>query len=362
MNQLKAFKTNNFIEKLTIPIVSIISGFLLGALIMLFFGYNPIAAYDAMIVTVLSSPYFIGEVLRQATVLTLTGLAFNVAYQSGFFNIGLSGQLLAGWLSSVTFALAFPDMPRMVMVPAVLIIGSLCGALYASIAGVLRAYLGTNEVVVTIMLNYIILYTTNYLIREVIGSGNMTEKVGDNASLAIGFITTLTGGSRLNMGLFIAIVMVILYAFVMKHTTMGFELKAVGLNKDAAEYAGIHVEKNIVLAIFLSGGLAGLAGVIHGIGTFGNLYTLTALPSEGFNGIAVGLLGMGTPFGTFLASILFGILNIGASFMPNRAGVPDELASVITAAIIFFIGSSYIISYGLEKFGKNKKATMKGDQ
>ena len=136
--------------------ISILSGFILGALIMLFFGYNPIAAYDAMIMTVLSSPYFIGEVLRQATVLTLTGLAFNVAYQSGFFNIGLSGQLLAGWLSSVAFALAFPDLPQMIMVPAILVIGTLSGALYASIAGVLRAYLGTNEVVVTIMLNYII--------------------------------------------------------------------------------------------------------------------------------------------------------------------------------------------------------------
>jgi len=258
--------------------------------------------------------------------------------------------------------LAFPDLPQMIMVPAILVIGTLSGALFASIAGVLRAYLGTNEVVVTIMLNYIILYTTNYLIREVLGSGNMTDKVGENASLALGFISTLTGGSRLNMGIFIAIIMVILYGFVMKHTTMGFELKAVGLNKDAAEYAGIHVEKNIVLAIFLSGGLAGLAGVIHGIGTFGNLYTLTSLPSEGFNGIAVGLLGMGTPVGTFLASILFGILNIGASFMPNRAGVPDELASVITAAIIFFIGSSYIISYVIDKFGKGKKSTVKGDQ
>ncbi|OFU49340.1 ABC transporter permease [Aerococcus sp. HMSC10H05] len=358
---MKAFKSRTLIEKLTIPFISIVSGFILGALIMLFFGYNPIAAYDAMIMTVLSSPYFIGEVLRQATVLTLTGLAFNVAYQSGFFNIGLSGQLLAGWLSSVSFALAFPDVPKVIMVPSVLIIGTLSGALFASIAGVLRAYLGTNEVVVTIMLNYIILYSTNYLIREVIGTGNMTEKVGENASLALGFITTITGGSRLNMGILIAIVMVILYGFVMKHTTMGFELKAVGLNKEAAEYAGIHVEKNIVLAIFLSGGLAGLAGVIHGIGTFGNLYTLTSLPSEGFNGIAVGLLGMGTPLGTFLASILFGILNIGASFMPNRAGVPDELARGITAAIIFFIGSSYIISYSLEKFGKSKKQTIKGD-
>ena len=258
--------------------------------------------------------------------------------------------------------MAFPDLPQMIMVPAIILIGTLSGALYASIAGVLRAYLGTNEVVVTIMLNYIILYTTNYLIREVLGSGNMTDKVGENASLALGFISTLTGGSRLNMGIFIATIMVILYGFVMKHTTMGFELKAVGLNKDAAEYAGIHVEKNIVLAIFLSGGLAGLAGVIHGIGTFGNLYTLTSLPSEGFNGIAVGLLGMGTPVGTLLASILFGILNIGASFMPNRAGVPDELASVITAAIIFFIGSSYIISYAIDKFGKGKKSTVKGDQ
>lgn len=359
MNQSNS---SRFIEKISVPVISILCGFILGAIIMLLFGYNPIAAYDAMITTVVTSPYFFGEVLRQATVLTLTGLAFNVAYQSGFFNIGLSGQLVAGWLSSVAFALNFPELPNVIMVPAVLIIGTLAGALYASIAGVLRAYLGTNEVVVTIMLNYIILFITNFLIREVLGSANMTDKVGENASLAIGFISTLTGGSRLNMGFLIAIVMIIIYGFVMKNTTVGFELRAVGLNKDAAVYAGINAEKNIVLAIFLSGGLAGLAGVIHGIGTFGNLYTLTSLPSEGFNGIAVGLLGMGTPFGTFLASILFGILDVGASFMPNRAGVPDELASVITAAIIFFIGSSYIIRYWLDKIGKGKNKPMGGDQ
>lgn len=350
---LNSTNSKRFIHKISVPVISIICGFLLGAIIMLFFGYNPIAAYDAMITTVITSPYFTGEVLRQATVLTLTGLAFNVAYQSGFFNIGLSGQLLAGWLSSVSFALTFPELPRLVMVPAILIIGTLAGALYASIAGVLRAYLGTNEVVITIMLNYVILYITNYMIREVLGSANMTEKVRDNASLSLSFLTSITGGSRLNLGLFVAVAMVVIYWFVMKYTTTGFELRAVGLNKDAAVYAGINAEKNIVLAIFLSGGLAGLAGVIHGVGTFGNLYTLSSLPAEGFNGIAVGLLGLGTPIGTFLASILFGLLNIGASFMPNRAGVPDELATVITAAIIFFVGSSYIIRYWLDKF-KNK--------
>lgn len=356
MNQSKS---SRFIDKISVPIISILCGFLLGALIMLFFGYNPIAAYNAMITPVITNPYFIGEVLRQATVLTLTGLAFNIAYQSGFFNIGLSGQLVAGWLTSVAIGLAFPDIPRIIMVPLILVLGTLAGALYASIAGVLRAYLGTNEVVVTIMLNYIMLYTTNYLIREVLGTGNQTEKVGDNASLALGWLTTLTSGSRINIGIFIAIAMVLLYGFVMKNTTTGFELRSVGLNKDAAVYAGINAEKNIVLAIFISGALAGLAGVIHGIGTFGNLYTLNSLPSEGFNGIAVGLLGMGTPLGTFLASLLFGLLNIGASFMPTRAGVPDELASVITAAIIFFIGSSYIIRYGLDKL-KNRKVKQAG--
>lgn len=336
-------RTNSLLNSIMVPLISIIFGFALGAIIMLFFGYNPVAAYDAMITSVIASPYFFGEALRQATVLTLTGLAFNIAYQAGFFNIGIAGQMLIGWLTSIGFALAFPDLPRIVGVPFFIIMGVLAGALWAAIAGFLRAYFGTNEVIVTIMLNYTSLHVTNHMIRNVLATGNRTDLVGENASLSLGWLTALTSGSRLNLGIFLAILCVILYWFVMKHTTIGFEIRAVGLNKDAAEYAGMSTKKNIILSMFLSGALAGLGGAIQGLGTFRNIFVQSALPAEGFDGLAVALLGLGNPIGTLLSSILIGILDIGAGFMPNQAGVPDELADVIIAAIIFFIGANYII-------------------
>lgn len=345
-------ESKSVLNNIMVPLISILFGFLLGAIVMLIFGYNPIDAYNAMLSNVFTSPYFFGEAIRQATVLTLTGLGFNMAYQAGFFNIGLSGQVLMGWLFAIWFALMFPDIPRIVAVPIFLIVGLLAGAIWAGIAGFLRAQFGTNEVIVTIMLNYTALHFSNYMIRNVLATGNRTDLVGENASLSIGFLTNLTSGSRLNLGFFLAILCVVLYWFVMKHTTTGFELRAVGLNSDAAAYAGMSTKKNIILSMFLSGALAGLAGAIQGLGTFRNIFVQSALPNEGFDGIAVGLLGLGNPFGTFLASILLGVLDIGASFMPNSAGVPDELADVIIAAIIFFIGANYIIR---RIVGKSKK-------
>lgn len=348
--------SKSILNSLMVPLISILLGFIVGAIIMVIFGYNPIDAYNAMLSGVFTNPYFFGEAIRQATVLTLTGLGFNMAYQAGFFNIGISGQMLMGWLVSIWCGLAFPDLPRLIGVPFFIIAGLLAGAIWAAIAGFLRAQFGTNEVIVTIMLNHTALHVSNFVIRNQLAQGNRTEMVGENASLSLEFLTNLTNGSRLNLGLFIAILAVVLYWFVMKYTTTGFELRAVGLNNDAATYAGMSAKKNIILSMFLSGALAGLAGAIQGLGTFGNIFVQSALPNEGFDGIAVALLGLGNPFGTFLASILLGVLNIGAAFMPNVAGVPDELASVIVATIIFFIGANYIIRVIF-----NRKSTKGGE-
>ncbi|WP_208558620.1 ABC transporter permease [Marinilactibacillus kalidii] len=353
----------SFLSGLIVPLTSILFGFIFGAILMLAFGYNPILAYQAMIVSVFQSPYFIGEALRQATALTFTGLGFALAFQAGFFNIGIAGQALAGWVSAVWFALAFPDLPRIVLVTLSLIIGLIIGALWASIAGFLRAYFGTSEVIVSIMLNYTALQITNYLIRNVLSeSGNSTERVGENANMGFAWLSALTQNSRLNVGFFIAIIVVILYWVFMTKTTAGFEIRAVGLNASASRYAGMSAEKNIILSMFLSGALAGLGGAVHGLGTFGNIFTQGGLPDIGFNGIAVALLGLGNPIGIFFSSILFGVLNIGAGFMPNQAGVPDEMANIVIAAIIFFVGANYIIRYFLDKIAAKKEVTNSASQ
>lgn len=347
-------KTQSFLESAAVPFFSILFGLLLGAIIMLIFGYNPIIAYRAMLTGVFANNYFMGEALVQTTVLTFTGLSFAVASRAGFFNIGVAGQFLFGWLAAITFGLAFPDIPRLLMVPLTLLVSIVAGALYAGIAGFLRAYFGTSEVIVTIMLNHIMLLISNYMTNFVIGSGSKTKYIAENASLQFGFFTQLTNGSRLNMGFIIAIVAVILYKIFMDHTVRGFEIQAVGMNPEASRYAGMSAKRNIITSMLISGGIAGLGGAIQGLGTFRYLFSQSGLPSQGFDGIAVALLGMGNPFGIFASSLLFGVLKQGATFMPSQAGVPNELADVVIAAIIFFVGTSYIIRVLLQKFGTKK--------
>ncbi|WP_018658863.1 ABC transporter permease [Allofustis seminis] len=351
MNQIKS---KSFLETAAVPFFSILFGFILGAIVMLAFGYNPLAAYEALFVGVFTNRYFFGEALVQATVLTFTGLAFAVASRAGFFNIGVAGQFLFGWLASVTFALAFPSIPRILMVPLVLGVGMIAGSFYAGIAGFLRAYFGTSEVIVTIMLNHTMLLISNYMTNFVIGSGSKTGFVGDNTSLSVKFLSDLTNGSRLNIGFILAIIFVILYKIFMDHTVRGFELQAVGLNAEAARYAGMSAKRNIIVSMLISGGVAGIGGAIQGIGTFKYLFTQSSIPSQGFDGIAVALLGMGNPYGIFASSFLFGILKQGATFMPSQAGVPNELVDVVIASIIFFVGASYIIRILMKKFGFSK--------
>lgn len=347
-------RTDSWLKKISVPLLAVLFGFIFGAIIMLIFGYSPINAYTEMIMGVFQSPYSIGEALTQATLLIFTGLAFDIANKAGFFNIGLSGQFLMGWLTTIIFALQFPDLPRLVLVPVALVVGTVSGALYAGIAGFLRAYFGTSEVIVTIMLNHTILQVSNYLTNFVFGTSSRTEKVTENASLAVQWMTDITNFSRINIGIFIAFVVVILYTLFMKHTTVGFEVQAVGLNPDASTYAGMNAKKNIILSMLISGGLAGLGGAINGLGTFGNIFVMGALPAEGFNGIAVALLGLGNPIGIVLSALLFGILQTGAPLMSSRAGVPNEMSQIVIAAIVFFVGAYYLIEWIFEKMGHRR--------
>ncbi|AMB98682.1 branched-chain amino acid ABC transporter permease [Aerococcus urinaehominis] len=341
-------------QQLLVALLAVLLGLLVGALIMLAFGYNPLLAYQAMFMGVLSSPYFFGEALSQATILALTGLAFALASKAGFFNIGLSGQFLMGWLAAIVVSLTWPNLPAWLSVVFASLAGVLAGALWAGIAGFLRAYRGASEVITTIMLNYIGLHLTNWIIATLYQTNDASPSIDEGASLRLDFLSQAFSGSRLNGGLFIMILVLVLYIFVMSKTTLGYEIKSAGLNPLAAEYAGMNTRANIVLSMALSGGLAGLAGVINGLGIFHNIFIQRALPQEGFNGIAVALLGMNNPVGILLSSGLFSILQTGSRFMPNASGVPDELAQVVIAAIIFFVGANYLIQYMLNKLKPSK--------
>lgn len=350
---------NERLINLLIPVLSVVLGLLLGAIIMLAFGYDPVLGYASLIDGAIGGPFYIGETLRQATPLILTALGFAVANTAGFFNIGVAGQALFGWVGSVAMALMMPDLPKLILVPLCLVVGALCGAIWAGIAGFLRAYFDTSEVIVTIMLNYTALYITNHVVRNVLTKGDdATPQIPANASLRSDWITTLTDNSTLHWGLAIAVIMCIVVWVMMQKTTLGYEIRAIGLNPFASEYAGMSTKKNIILAMAISGALAGLGGSMEGLGNFQNLFVQGSMPSIGFDGMAVSLLGAGNPFGILVAGILFGALKIGGVSMPIGSDVPTEVVDIVIASIIFFVGSSYLIRYFMNKFKRSNKLVV----
>ncbi|MGT2904504.1 ABC transporter permease [Streptococcus didelphis] len=347
-------------QKIAVPVISVLLGFVLGALIMFIFGYDPIWGYEGLFQTAFGGLKNIGEIFRAMGPLILIALGFTVASRAGFFNIGLSGQALAGWISSTWFALTHPDMSRPLLILLTILIGMLAGGIVGAIPGILRAYLGTSEVIVTIMMNYIILYIGNTIIQKGFAKNlkqsiDSSIQVSDNASYQTHWLSALTNNSRINIGIFFAIIAIVVIWFLLNKTTLGFEIRSVGLNPHASEYAGMSAKRTIILSMIISGALAGLGGVVEGLGTFENVFVQSSSLAIGFDGMAVSLLAANSPIGIFFSAFLFGVLNIGAPGM-NIAGIPPELVKVVTASIIFFVGAHYLI----ERYMIRSKKTVKG--
>lgn len=335
-----------------ISVLSVIIGLLFGAIIMLAFDYDPVLGYKALWDGAFGNPFNLGQTIRAATPLILTGLGFSIAYTAGFFNIGLSGQALCGWLASVWVALSMPEAPKTVVLPLAILAGAISGAAFAAIPGILKAFFNTSEVIVTIMLNYVSVYSSDYLVRNVLtDQADATPLIGENAHLKVQSLTEMTNNSTIHGGIFIALAMVIIIYILMERTNVGFELKAVGMNKFAANYSGMNAKKNIILAMVLSGFLAGLGGVMNGLGEFRNIFLTNGVaPAIGFDGMAVALLGGLNPIGIVLSSILLGGLQTGKTVMSMVAKIPQEIVGIVSAAIIFFVGANYVIRYVLDRF------------
>lgn len=349
------------LKDIAVPLISVVLGLVLGALIMLAFGYDPIWGYEGLFQVAFGSVKNIGEILRAMGPLILLALGFTVASRAGFFNIGLPGQAYAGWIMAGWFALTNPDLPRPVMILMTVLIAAVSGGIVGAIPGFLRAFLGTSEVIVTIMMNYIILFAGNAVIQHAFPKAIMRTTdssiyVSQNATYQSEWLGALTNNSRLNIGIFFALIAVLIIWFLLKQTTLGFEIRSVGLNPYASEYAGMSAKRTIILSMIISGALAGLGGVVEGLGTFENVYVQSSSLAIGFDGMAVSLLASNHPIGIIFAAFLFAVLNVGAPGM-NIAGIPPELVKIVTASIIFFVGAHYLI----ERLIKPKKQ-VKGDR
>ncbi|AIQ62958.1 branched-chain amino acid ABC transporter permease [Paenibacillus stellifer] len=338
-----------------VPLVAIVLGFLVGAVVMLIGGYDPIAAYSALFKRVFGSAYDFGEAIREMTPLMLTGLSVAFAFRSGMFNIGADGQVLIGMTVASVIGIKLAGMPSFLLVPLAIIGAALGGGLWAGIAGYLKAKRGINEVITTIMLNWIALYFANYIVRNflLIPGQNRSEDIP--ASMSMTFLNSLFDNARLHWGTIIALLAAVFFYVYLWKTKQGYEMRAVGLNPHAAEYAGMNVGRNVMKAMFIAGVFAGLAGAGEVLGVFHYQSVFAASPGYGFDGIAVALLGLTHPFGVILAAILYGMLTYGSAGMSFNADVPPELIRIVIGSIIFFIAAQGIVRFVLKPFYFKRK-------
>ena len=348
--------------KLSIPRTAVISllaillGLLAGAVLMLLTGKDPVMGYVYLFKGGLMNIKRIGDTLATATALIFTGLSFAFAFRTGLFNIGSPGQFLMGGLFAIMIGLSFP-LSQPVLLPFILVGSALAGGLWGAVSGLLKARFNVHEVVSGIMLNWTAYWIVYYIVPWYF-KGDYVEtesrRISDNASLKVQWLTDLFNGSYINLGLFIAILAAIIIAFILNRTTLGFELKSVGYNRHASEYAGMLVNKNMILAMAIAGALSGLAGAVYHVG-YTNTIKIGVMPAQGFDGIAVSLLGANSPVGVVAASIFFGILYTGKGFMNANAKIPPEIADTIIATIIYFAATSVFIDRLLDRLKRKKK-------
>ena len=332
-------------DKILIPMFAVFLGFMVGAIVVLITGKSPLLMFNAMFqgvtgVNLLRGGFnsrLIGELIVQSMPIVLTGLSVGFAFRTGLFNIGAEGQLMVGALAATTVALTV-KVPGFIHMPLVLLAGMSAGAIWGAIPGYLKAKYNVHEVVVTIMLNYTALHFNNWTILNVFGSVDRVKTASFPASALLKdpWLEGLTNGSRLNWGFVPAILAVILFWFIIEKTTFGYSLRAVGFNKDAARYAGMKVDRNIVMSMVIAGAFAGLAGAIITTGTFSFGRALAAAEGYGFDGIAVALVGMNQAPGILLAGLLFGMLKAAGPLMQSQ-GIPREIGGIIQASIVLFV-------------------------
>ncbi len=316
---------------------------LLVALVLLSIGASPLQTYKTILTGPLSDLFGVTEVLVRAVPLLLVGLGIAISFRSGIINIGAEGQIQMGVIASTAVALALPGLPRIYLLPLVLMAGALAGALWGGIAGWLRARLQVNEILSTVMLNYIAAQIYTYLLRGPMLDPNELEMgSGTPQSMRLPdavILDYLVPGTRLHTGLILALVAAVLVWILLWKTTLGYRMRAAGAGAKAARYAGIPVEKYLVVAMLFAGGFAGLAGAVEVTGVHHR--AIEGISSGyGFAGIVVALFGALHPGGIIPSAAFFGVLLIGADMTQRTARVPANMVLVLQGVIILAIVSA----------------------
>ncbi len=327
-------------RSISIPLTAIFLALLIGAVILALSDANPLDAYAALLKGAFGNANNFGRTLEKATPLILGGLAVAFAFKAGLFNIGGQGQLVFGAIFAAYLGFSLNGLPFPLHMLIALLGGSLIGGLYAAIPGALKTYTGAHEVITTIMLNFVALNTTDYLAngpwKDITDIVAKTPPILDSAAIPrLGNIP---------IGFFIAILAAVLTWYLLYRTTIGFEIRTVGLNPHAAKYAGIKVARTIILAMIISGSMAGMGGAIETLGVVGR-YQPGFNAGLGFDGITIALLAQTNPLGVVPAALLVGAMQAGSSQMQFDAKVPSQIIDVIQALILFFVSADAIVRW-----------------
>ena len=326
-----------------VPVAALGLALLVGALLILALGVNPLDAYGSMLQGAVGSVSSLTQTLVKATPLLLVGLGVTIAFRGGVINIGGEGQITVGALMATATALALPTWPAVVLLPLTLLAGLVGGAVWGGIPGVLKARLGVNEILSTIMMNQIAVQLSNYLLRgPLIDPAEIAKgtQIAQSASLPVQiWLPRLVPRTLLHAGFVIALVMAVLVFVFLWRTIVGYRIRAVGLNPAASRFAGIPVPRYQALALILGGAFAGLAGAVEVLGVQHRM--LEGLSGGyGFSGIVAALFGKLHPLGLIPSSILFGGLLVGADKMQRSTQVPAALIDTLLGLIVLFVVSS----------------------
>lgn len=351
---------NEKYQGIAIPLFAILLSLLAGAVVIMMLGKDPIESFLSLLrgSGLLPKGNYAAKrsmltdfmsMLNALTPMIFAALAVAIAFKTGLFNIGVAGQmLLGGFVASVV--IGYSDLPAIVAKPMVILIGAVMGALVGALIGWLKYKFNINEVVSSIMINYILQYVISFCINVYYINPVSRQSRFISQASRLTLSDYEVGGLKMDipLGFLLVIPAAFFVKFLLDKTRIGYEMKTVGLNKEAARYAGISVGKNMVLAMTLSGLFAGLAGVTYYLGYFASIQPKVLSP-VGFDAIAVALVGNSNPIGILFSSLLITVISKGSNYMSSIVGVQQEIAQVITGLILLFAACSTYICYRVNK-------------
>jgi len=327
---------------------SLVVALLLGAVVMLALGANPLTGYHAMVVGAFGGTYALGATAVRAAPLLFVAIGICIAFRANVLNIGGEGQLAMGGLAGSAVALAVPNLPTAVLVPLVLLAGAAGGAVWGAIPGAFKAYFNVNEILSTIMLNLVAVQVMNYLLAGPMVDHTQNSTYGLIPETRLlsphSWLPTLGSGSQLHLGVILAVVFAVGAWVMLTRTGFGFRLRSVGISRDASNYAGMAVKRTMTLAMTLSGAMCGLGGALlvfgsvsHRMVSDGSLTGFTG--SDGFNGIVVALFGGLSPLWCVVSAFLFGGMLTGGDALQVAIGVPADVITTLEGLVVIFVVS-----------------------